>query len=61
MHMSLPFEVLFGEMWYSDRGGGGSSEMKDTKLQKLGVFWANYCKKHPVLSKLGANLSKMVY
>ena len=42
-------------------GGGFSSETKEPKLHKLGVFWANYCKKHPIWSKLGAFLSKMVY
>ena len=40
---------------------GFSSETKEPKLHKLGVFWANYCKKHPIWSKLGAFLSKMVY
>ena len=35
-------------------GGGFSSETKEPKLHKLGVFWANYCKKHPIWSKLGA-------
>ena len=41
--------------------GGFSSETKEPKLHKLGVFWANYCKKHPIWSKLGAFLPKMVY
>ena len=41
--------------------GGFSSETKEPKLHKLGVFGANYCKKHPIWSKLGAFLSKMVY
>ena len=41
--------------------GGFSSKTKEPKLHKLGVFWANYCKKHPIWSKLGAFLSKMVY
>ena len=41
--------------------GGFSSETKEPKLHNLGVFWANYCKKHPIWSKLGAFLSKMVY
>ena len=41
--------------------GGFSSETKEPKLHKLGVFWADYCKKHPIWSKLGAFLSKMVY
>ena len=41
--------------------GGFSSETKEPKLHKLGVFWANYCKKHPIWSRLGAFLSKMVY
>ena len=41
--------------------GGFSSEMKEPKLQKLGVFWANYGKKHPIWPKLDAFLSKMVY
>ena len=43
------------------RSGGFSSETKEPKLHKLGVFWAHYCKKHPIWSKLGAFLSKMVY
>ena len=34
---------------------------KEPKLHKLGVIWANYCKKHPICSKLGAFLSKMIY
>ena len=29
-----------------------SSEMKDPKLHKLGVFWVNYDKKHPIWAKL---------
>ena len=34
--------------------GGFSSEMKEPKLHKLGVFWANYEKKKaPNLSKIG--------
>ena len=41
--------------------GGFSSETKEPKLHKLGVFWANYCKKHLIWSKLGDFLSKMVY
>ena len=28
--------------------GGFSSEMKEPKLPKVGVFWANYCNKHPI-------------
>ena len=40
---------------------GFSSETKEPKLHKLGVFWANYCKKHPIWSKFGAFISKMVY
>ena len=59
-YMCLPFGVLFREIWYSD-GGGVSSGTKEPKLHKLGVFWANCCKKHPIWSKLGAFLSKMVY
>ena len=38
--------------------GGFSSEMMEPKLHKLGVFWATYCKKHPIWAKLGAFLSK---
>ena len=30
---------------------GFSSELKEPKLHNLGVFWANYCKKHPMWSK----------
>ena len=41
--------------------GGFSSETKELKLHKLGVFWANYCKKHPICAKVGAFLSKMIY
>ena len=58
-YMCLPFGALFHEIWYSDRGV--SSEMKEPKLHKLDVFGANYCKKHPICSKLGAFLSKVVY
>ena len=53
------FRALFREIWYSDRGVFIRDE--EPKLHKLGVFWANYCKKHPIWSKLGAFLSKMVY
>ena len=41
--------------------GGFSSEMKEPKLHKLGVFWAHYGKKHPIWAKLGVFLSKMVW
>ena len=41
--------------------GGFSSETKEPKLHKLGVFWAKYRKKYPVWSKLGVFLLKMVY
>ena len=51
--------AFWDEIWYSDRRV--SSEMKEPKLHRLGVFWANYCKKHPIWSKLGAFLSKMIY
>ena len=30
--------------------GGFSLETKEPKLHKLGVFGANYCKKHPIWS-----------
>ena len=40
---------------------GFPSEPKEPKFHKLGVFWANYHKKHPIWLKLGAFLSKMVY
>ena len=56
------FWGAFLQIWYSvitDRGF--SSETKEPKLHKLGVFWANYCKKHPFWSKLDAFFSKMVY
>ena len=56
--MYLPFGALFREIWYRDGGGGGSSETKEPKLHKLGVFWANYRKKHPISPKLGAFLLK---
>ena len=58
-YMCLPFGALFREIWYSDRWF--SSETKEPKLHKLDIFWANYCKKHPIWSKLGAFRSKMVY
>ena len=45
-YMCLPFGALFPEIWYSNRGV--SSEIKEPKLHKLGVFWAIYCKKHPI-------------
>ena len=37
------------------------SEMKEPKLLKLGVFWANYGKRHPICAKLCDFLLKMVY
>ena len=40
---------------------GFSSMIKELKLYKLGVIWANYSKKHTIWTKLGAFLSKMVY
>ena len=49
--MCLPFGALFRKIWYSDRGF--SSEAEEPKLDKLGVFWAKYCKKAPNLVKLG--------
>ena len=58
-YMCLPFGVLFREIWYSDRGVFIRDE--GAQIQKLGVFWANYCKKHPILPKVGAFLWKMVY
>ena len=36
-YMCLPFGALFREIWYSDRGGGVSSEMKEPKLH-IGVY-----------------------
>ena len=53
MHMCLPFGALIREIWYSDRGI--SSEMKESKLHKLSIFWANYCTvvKAPNLVKTG--------
>ena len=41
--------------------GGFSSQTKEPKLHKFGVFCANYFKKHPIWLKLGAFLSKIVY
>ena len=35
--------------------------MKAPNLHKLGVFWANDGKKHPILAKLGAFWTKLVY
>ena len=37
-YMCLPFGALFHEIWYSDRGGGVSSEAEESKLHKLGYF-----------------------
>ena len=34
---------------------------KGSQIEKLGVFWANYGKKHPIWANLGAFLFKMVY
>ena len=53
------FEVFFMKFGIAIRGF--SSETKEPKLHKLGVFWANYCEMHSIWSKLGALLSKMVY
>ena len=40
--------------------GGFLSEMKEPKLHKLGVFWANYGKNHPIWARLDVIFSKMV-
>ena len=58
-YMCLPFGVFFTKFGIAI--GGFSSETKEPKFHKLGVFWTKYCKKHPIWSKLGAFLSKMVY
>ena len=52
-YMCLSFGALFSEIWYSDQGVFIRDE--GAQLHKLGVFWANYCKKHPIWSKLGAS------
>ena len=49
--MCLPLGALFHEIWYSDR-------WFSSETRKLDVFWANYCKKHPIWSKLGAFFRK---
>ena len=38
--------------------GGFSSEKKEPKLHKLGVFWVNYYKKYPIWTKLGVFYQK---
>ena len=53
------FGVLFREIWYSN--WVVFIRDKAAQIIKLGVFWVNYCKKHPIWSKLGVFLSKMVY
>ena len=44
--MCLPFEVLFHKIWYSD--WWVFIRDKGAQIQKLGVFWANYCVKDPI-------------
>ena len=56
MCMCLSFGVLFREIWYSDRWVFIRDE--GAQIQKLGIFWANYGKKHPIWAKLDAFLSK---
>ena len=58
-YMCLPFGVLFREIWYSDRWVFIRDE--EAQIHKLGVFCADYSKKHPIMGKLGAFLSKKVY
>ena len=58
MYMCLPFGHFFVKLGIA-MGGGGSSETKEPKLHNLGVFWVNYCKKHPIWSKMmGRKLGK---
>ena len=59
-HFFAKFGIAIGG-FFGIAIGGFLSETKEPKLQKLGVFLANYCKKHPIGSKLGVFLSKMVY
>ena len=58
-YMCLPFGALFREIWYSDRGVFISDE--GAKITQIRCSLANSYEKHPVCSKLGAFLSKMVY
>ena len=59
VYVYVPFQVLFCKIWYSDRWVFIRDE--GAQIPKLGVFWANYCKKHPIWSKLGAFLSEKVH
>ena len=43
-YMCVPFGVLFRKIWYTDRGVFIRDEI--AQISKLGVFWANYSKKH---------------
>ena len=44
IYMCLPFRVYFTKFGMAI--GGFSTELKDPKLHKLGVFWTNYGKKY---------------
>ena len=57
--MCLPFGALFRKIRCTNRGV--FIRDKGAQISKLGVFWAYYSKKHPILTKLGAFLLKMVY
>ena len=58
--MCLPFEVFFFAKFGIAMGGLRTIRNEGAKYQKLGVFLANYCTKHPIWAKLGVFLSEMV-
>ena len=59
-YLCLPFRVLSRKFWYSDQGFL-SQKKGQIYLDKLGVFWANYGKKTPNLSKIWCLCTKLVY
>ena len=58
-YMCLPLGCFFAKFGIAI--GGFHQRQRSLNYINWVYIWANYCKKHPIRSKLGAILSKMVY
>ena len=61
IYVCLPFGALFRKILYSNGGGGFHQRWKSPNYTIWVYFGQIYCKKHPICSKLGDILPKMVY
>ena len=57
-YMCLPFGPFFMNF---GKAMLDSPQTKVPNLHKLGIFWVNYCKKHPIWAKLGVCYPELLY